>query len=134
MMRGEGNKGMNRGVFGDFVLHIKVNPHKFFKRSGLDIFCIAPLSFVQATLGSKIFIDTVNGEKIKIAIPAGTQNGEIFRLKGKGLNSNSRHKGDLLVRILVRIPRDLSSKQKNKIKELDDTLGTTDNNLIPVGE
>jgi molecular chaperone DnaJ len=83
-LRGEGEEGERGGPPGDLYVVIHVEPHEFFERDGDDIICQIPISFVQAALGGDIEVPTLNGTR-KLAIPKGTQNGQIFRLKGEGI-------------------------------------------------
>lgn len=119
---GEGNAGERGASSGDLYIHFTVKPHKFFRRQGNDIYVSLPLTFSQAALGSTISVPTISG-KIKLKIPAGTQNGTVFRLKGKGVPFvNSKTKGDEYVEVEVKTPEKLSSEAKNlfeKLKEIE---------------
>jgi len=97
------------------VLHVK--PHEIFQRDGDDLLCEVPVSFVQAALGAEIEVPTLAG-KAEIKVPAGTQPGTTFRLKGKGIkNVQGYGHGDLHVRIMVEVPTHLSAAQKAKLQE-----------------
>ncbi len=116
-IRGEGDAGTKGGTPGDLYVIINVRPHRFFKREGNDLYYELPITFPQAALGDEFEIPTFNGP-VKIRIPPGTQTGTIFRLKGKGvplLNSNKR--GDQLVRVIVKTPERLTSRQKELLRE-----------------
>jgi len=114
---GEGEAGVRGGPRGDLYIDIHVKPHEFFKRDGQTILCEVPVSFVQAALGAEIEVPTLAG-KYALKIPAGTQSGKIFRLKGKGIASlRGDAVGDEEVRILVEIPSHLSEKQKELLRE-----------------
>lgn len=127
---GEGEAGYRGSNFGDLFLRIKVKPHPQFKREGFDIYLDKDISIYQAVLGTNIRIPTVDGE-VDLKIPAGTQSGKVFRLKGKGaVELNGRGKGDQFVTINVVIPTKLSKKEKELFKELakekGDDVGTED--------
>lgn len=116
-IRGEGEAGYNGGPSGDLYVEIYVKEHPFFKREGKDVFCDVPISFVQAALGAEMEIPTLEGKTI-LRIPPGTQPGQSFRLKGKGVASlNGRGKGDLYIKAQVEVPVKLTSKQKQLLEE-----------------
>ena len=123
-LRGQGEPGTNGGPNGDLYIVLTVRPHKVFKRRGSDLQLEIPISFEQAALGAEITVPTLE-EKIKYKVPAGTQPGTIFRLKGKGIaNPRGGRKGDLYVKVDLEVPTKLTSKQKEAIeamgKELDE--------------
>ncbi len=96
---------------------IQVEPHPIFLRDNLDILCDIPISFVQAALGAEIDVPTLDG-KVKVKIPAGTQSGKVFRLKGKGIKDVQGYRqGDQHVRITVETPTHLTTRQKELLKE-----------------
>lgn len=117
-VQGEGEAGAHGGPSGDLYLDIGVHPHEFFKRQGDNILCEVPVSFIQATLGAEVQVPTLLGATT-LKIPAGTQGGKVFKLKGKGIVSlsNIHEIGDEEVRILVETPTHLSEKQKELLKE-----------------
>ena len=116
-LRGEGEAGDYGGANGDLYVFIKVKPHEFFERSGNDIYCRIPISFVQAALGTKIETPTLNGKE-KIKIPAGTQSGSTFRLKGLGIPRLGEYgRGDQIVEVTVAVPTKLNRKQETLLKE-----------------
>ena len=109
------------------VLHVK--QHELFQREGDDLICEVPISFVQATLGVEIEVPTLD-TKAKINVPAGTQNGAIFRLKGKGIkNVQGYGQGDLHVRVAVEVPTHLNVAQKAKLQEFAELC---DENVNPI--
>jgi len=115
---GQGEEGAYGGRAGDLYIHVHVRPDERFKRDGLNIISQEHITFSQAALGDKIDVLTLDG-KVSLKIPAGTQGGQIFKLKGKGvppLKGGSR--GDHLVEILVIVPKKLSKEQKKLIEEL----------------
>ena len=113
----EGEPGETGAPPGDLYVYIIVREHEFFHRDGQDVFCEVPVSFVQAALGDEINVPTLYGYE-KLRIPAGTQNGAIFRLREKGFpHLRGRHKGDQHVRIKIEVPTKLSGKQKYALEE-----------------
>ena len=115
---GEGEAGLRGGPRGDLYLDLQVLQHEFFSRQGDNILCEVPVSFVQAALGAEIQVPTLTGSTA-LKIPAGTQNGKVFKLKGKGIASLSRPKeiGDEEVRVVVETPTRLSEKQRELLSQ-----------------
>jgi len=114
---GNGEAGWRGGPSGDLYVILHVKPHEIFQRDGDDLLCEVPVSFVQAALGAEIDVPTLDG-KTSIKVPAGTQPGTMFRLKGKGVkNIQGYGHGDLHVRVTVEVPSQLSSAQKAKLEE-----------------
>ncbi|MBW1642430.1 MAG: molecular chaperone DnaJ [Deltaproteobacteria bacterium] len=119
-LTGEGEAGMYGGPPGDLYVFIDVKSHEFFQRNETDVVCQVPISFVQAALGDKIMIPTLNGEK-KLAIPKGTQPGDLFRFNGEGIPSlHSKKRGDQIIQVLVKTPTSLTKKQEALLKEFAD--------------
>lgn len=115
---GEGEQGPNNGPRGDLYVFIHITKHPVFERHGNDILNVVNISFPMACLGGEIDVDTIHGKKAKMRIPPGTENDQIFRLKGNGIPYlGSYGKGDQLVRINVAVPKKLSSKQKELLRE-----------------
>ena len=122
-LRGEGNTGRNGGASGDLIIGINVRPHPIFERSGVDIYCEVPVTFVDAALGAEIDIPTLEGKQ-KYTIPEGTQNGTVFTLKGKGITRvNSKSRGDLYITIIVEVPKNLNSEQKALLRQFGESCG-----------
>lgn len=120
---GQGEPGENGGPAGDLYVVVQIQPHEFFQREGNHIFCEMPLTFAQAALGDEVEVPTVHG-KVKLKIPAGTQNGKIFRLKEKGAPSVRGHgHGDQHVKIRVVTPTNLTDRQKELLREFHDISG-----------
>ncbi|MFN2609811.1 MAG: DnaJ C-terminal domain-containing protein [Actinomycetota bacterium] len=116
--RGEQAAG---AVSGDLYVRVKVNPHRFFGRKGKDVTLQVPLTYTEAALGADIEVPTMDGGPVKVKIPAGTQPGKTFRLRGKGpviAGANS----DLLVSVQVSVPSHLSKKQRELLKDLDEAF------------
>jgi len=113
----EGNAGAKGGPYGDLYVLINVEPHDIFKRHGNDIVVEVPIAFTQASLGAQISVPILEG-KVKMKVPAGTQYGKVFRLRGKGLPSLRGYgRGDQLVVIIIEVPDKLSKKQRTLLEE-----------------
>lgn len=125
--RGQGNKGANGGPAGDLRIVVNVRPHPFFERDGFNVWCEMHISYPAAALGCELQVPTLDG-KVKYTVPAGTQSGDVFKLKNRGIQSlNGRGRGDELVRVIVDVPKDLTSEQKELMKQLDIALGNKSN-------
>lgn len=119
-IRGEGEEGERGGPPGDLFVFLFVEPHEFFVRDGDDIVCQIPISFSQAALGTEIEIPTLNGKK-NLSVPRGTENGEILKIKGEGfLKIRGHGRGDLIVQIFVKTPKNLSKRQEEILREFDE--------------
>ena len=122
-MRGQGNSGQNGGPAGDLLITVSVTPDPRFERDGYDLYLEQPVSFTQAALGAELQIDTIDG-KVKYNLPAGTQTGTTFRLRGKGVPTvNGRGRGDQYVTVYIETPRNLNREQKEALKKFAETLG-----------
>ena len=120
---GHGNAGVNGGAAGDLHVVINVRPHPIFERKGDDIWCDLPISFSQAALGGDVTVPTIDG-KVRYQIHEGTQPGDIFKLKDKGVKHlRGRGRGDQYVRIVLEVPKSLNSKQKRMLKDFEDSTG-----------
>lgn len=120
---GQGGPGINGGPAGDLYVLFRVKPHKQFERDGDDIHLELPITYPQAALGDEIEVPTVSG-KVKLKIPAGTQNGARFRLRGKGVqNVHGYGVGDQHITIKVKVPTKLSEKQKQLLREFAEISG-----------
>tara|TARA_B110000438_G_scaffold74089_1_gene74201 strand:+ start:2267 stop:3391 length:1125 start_codon:yes stop_codon:yes gene_type:complete len=117
-LTGEGEAGKNGGPAGDLYVEINVNPHKIFERDGANIACEVPISILIASIGGDVKLPTLNGS-VSLKVPAGTQSGKVFRLRGKGV-STAREKriGDLYATISVETPVNLTNKQEKLLQEL----------------
>ena len=120
---GQGGSGVNGGPAGDLYIFIHVRPSAVFERDGNNLYCEVPVSFTIAANGGTVEVPTISG-KAKLNIPAGTQNGQILRLKGKGAPSLRRGmgRGDLHIRIMVETPVNLSKEQKELLAKLAETM------------
>jgi molecular chaperone DnaJ len=121
---GEGEAGYRGSTPGDLYLAIKVAPSKDFERDGFTLLKELPISFTQATLGAKPIVRTLDGD-IELKIPSGTQSGTMFRVKDKGVPNinNPKHRGELIITVRVIIPKKLSKKEKDLLKELAEENG-----------
>ncbi len=116
-LTGQGERGSLGGKPGDLVISFKVKPHRFFRREGLDLEVTVPINIAQASLGSKIRVRTVDGKKVLLRIPPGTQSGTRFRVRGQGVEKGERA-GDLLVEVKVEVPDELTPEAKRLMEEL----------------
>ncbi|MGL5069220.1 MAG: molecular chaperone DnaJ [Sarcina sp.] len=124
-LRGQGEHGANGGPAGDLYVRISVKPSSVFKRDGANIYYTYKISMTRATLGEEITVPTIDGN-VKYTVPAGTQPGTRFRLKGKGAKRvNSTLRGDQFVDVVVEIPKNLSKEQSEALKAFMETLGET---------
>jgi len=122
-VRGEGSNGVNGGPAGDLHVGVFVRPHPFFEREGYNVWCDYTVSFSQAALGDSLMVPTLDG-KVKFELPAGTQPGAVFSLKGRGIQVlNGKGRGDQLIRVIVDVPKDLNARQKELLREFQETLG-----------
>ena len=126
VLRGQGDHGVNGGPQGDVDVTVSVRPDPLFERDGYDVRCDIPLTFAQAALGDEITVPTIDG-KVKYKVPEGTQNGTVFRLRNKGIQYvNGRGRGDQYVRVYVEVPRNLTAKQRDALREFEEA--TNDRN------
>ncbi|MGN0901806.1 MAG: molecular chaperone DnaJ, partial [Succinivibrio sp.] len=125
-LSGEGEAGLNGAPSGDLYVIIEVKPHEIFTRDGNDLYCDVPISFATAALGGKVEVPTLEGP-VNITIHPETQTGVMMRLSGKGVKSlNSYGKGNLYCKLVVETPVKLTEKQKQLLKEFDDSLNGND--------
>ena len=112
-----GEAGIRGGSPGDLYVVIHIKEHKIFQRDGDDLYCEVPIPFSLAALGGEVDVPTLEG-KAHLKVPAGTQSGQIFKLRGKGItNINGRDSGDLLARLIVEVPSRLNAEQRRKLEE-----------------
>ncbi|MDE6034372.1 MAG: molecular chaperone DnaJ [Ruminococcus sp.] len=123
---GQGDCGTNGGANGDLLLNVSVKSHTIFKRDGFDIHCDIPVTYMEAVLGAEITVPTIDGD-VKYTISEGTQTGTVFRLKGKGVKKlNRSERGNQYVTIYVEVPKNLTKRQKDLLREFEASL--TDKN------
>lgn len=121
-LQGKGEAGENGGSNGDLYVLIKVRPHPIFERQGADLYCEVPISFVDATLGCDLEVPTLEG-KVKLKIPPETQTGKHFRLKNKGVKPiNSFNQGDLICKVTIETPVNLSEEQKQILRDFQNGI------------
>lgn len=120
-MTGQGEPGINGGPAGDLYVFLEVKEHPYFERRGADLYSTIPVSFPQAALGATIVIATLKGEE-EFEIPEGTQSGQIFRIKGKGLPNPHGGRGDMYVSVRVEVPSKLTRAQRQLLEEIGHTL------------
>lgn len=125
-LRGQGSDGLRGGSAGDLLISVAVKAHPVFERDGYDIYCEVPITFTEATLGAEIDIPTLEGKE-KFTVPEGTQTGTSFTLKQKGVPyvNNSSRRGDLIITVVIEVPKNLSSAQKEKLREFAELSGET---------
>jgi len=134
----EGEAGDGPGLEGDLYVVIHVKDDKFFKREGDDLYCEVPVSFGQLALGDKIEVPTLDGKKAELKIPPGTQSHTTFVLKGLGVprfdtktqKSNLKDRGDMYVKVKVKIPKKLTQKEKELIEEFDSAVSKNKKQLF----
>ena len=126
-LSGEGEAGMRGGPSGDLYIFIEVSDHKLFERDGLSLFCRVPVSMSTAALGGSIEVPTIDGGRGRVQIPAGSQAGRQMRLRSKGMPAlRGGGAGDMFIELAVETPVNLTSRQKEILKEFDEL--STDNN------
>jgi len=121
---GEGEAGQQGGPAGDLYVVISLKEHQIFEREGADLYCTMPVTFPQASLGSEVDAPTLDG-RIKIKIPAGTEGGRVFRLRGHGVPDvrSGGQKGDLYVRVQIAVPKKMSARQAELLREFANETG-----------
>lgn len=128
---GEGDTGRGGGPKGDLYVVLQVRAHDFFERHGYDLHCVIPISFPQATLGAEFEIPGIDGP-VAIKVPEGTQSGREIRVRGRGIPYlNERGSGDLIVKVVVQIPRKLSRAQKDLVAKLAETMSVENKPTAP---
>lgn len=123
-LSGEGEAGVHGGPTGDLYVELHITPHPIFEREGNNLYCEVPVSFITAALGGELEVPTIDG-KVKLKIPAETQSGKLFRLRGKGVKAlRSSGTGDLMCRVMVETPVNLDAKQKDMLKAFEASIQT----------
>lgn len=117
-LAGEGEAGLRGAPAGDLYIFLSIQPHGFFQREGANLFCRVPVPMTTAALGGTIEVPSIDGSRAKVSIPAGTQAGKQFRLKGKGMSVlRSSARGDLYIQVQVEVPQNLTKRQKELLEE-----------------
>ena len=122
---GQGDGGASGGPAGDLYVYIHVEAHSDYERHGNDLYCVIPVGVGQASLGAEIVVPTLDGKRVKVKVPAGTQSGKLLRLRNEGvpyLSDNGR-RGDLYIKVQVTTPTKLSSRAKSVLQEFADLVG-----------
>lgn len=120
-LRGQGGAGVNGGPNGDVIITVAIRPHPLFQRDGYDVWCEVPISYAQACLGDKLIVPTIDG-KVEYTMPAGTQPGTVFRMRGKGIQAvNGRGRGDQFVKVTLEVPKNLTENQKELLRKLEES-------------
>ncbi|MBI3453352.1 MAG: molecular chaperone DnaJ [Rhodospirillales bacterium] len=119
-LAGEGEAGLRAAPPGDLYIFLTVSPHRFFQRDGEDIHCRVPIPMTTAALGGAIEVPTIDGSRAKVTIPAGTQTGQQFRLRSKGMTVlRAHHRGDMFIEAVVETPRNLTKRQQEILREFE---------------
>jgi molecular chaperone DnaJ len=122
-LRGRGGAGPRGGPSGDMYVHLRVRSHPRFERQGYDLVEVLPIPFTQATLGAHLPYDTLDGHE-DLVVPAGTQTGKVFRLRGRGIpHVGGRGRGDLLVQVVITTPTDLGPEQEELVRRIAELRG-----------
>src|SRR5690606_39534433 len=119
-----GEAGRTDGPPGDLSVGVRVNPHRLFTRAGPGRTCGVPVSFATVTLGGDVELPTLDGH-VSLKVPAGTQSGKVFRLRGKGvITVRDKRPGDLFARVVVETPASLTEEQKELLRKLGETINS----------
>jgi molecular chaperone DnaJ len=121
-LKGQGQRHPSGGPPGDVLITFRVEPDRFFRRDGLDVYCTVPLNLAQAVLGTKVRVRTLDGRRVVLKIPPGTSPGKKFRIPGQGIERNGR-RGDQYVEIAVNVPERLTPEQEKLFRQFADSLG-----------
>jgi molecular chaperone DnaJ len=115
-LKGQGGKGVNGGPPGDLLITFEVTPDPEWKREGLDVIRTVPLNVAQATLGSRITVRTLSDKQVALRVPAGTDSGRRFRVRGHGIEKGGQ-RGDMIVEVAITVPDKINEKQQQAMKE-----------------
>ena len=127
-LSGEGEAGARGGQSGDLYIFVSVAPHRLFRREGHNIFCRVPIPMTSAALGGDVEVPTIEGKRVRLAVPSGTQTGKQIRLKGKGMSELHGHaRGDMFVEIIVETPVNLTKRQQELLREFELSAETKNN-------
>jgi len=119
-LAGEGEAGLRGGPAGDLYIFLEVAPHEFFQRDGADLHCRVPISMGSAALGGEFEVPAIDGSKVRVKVPAGTQTGRRFRLAGKGMPVlRAKQTGDMYVQVAVETPQNLTKRQRELLAEFE---------------
>jgi molecular chaperone DnaJ len=115
-LAGQGERGPGGGPAGDVIITVRVKPDRFFSRDGMDVHCTVPINIAQATLGSKIRVRTLDGKRVVLTVPPGTQSGTRFRIRSQGIEKSGR-RGDQYVRVQVKVPEQLDEREESLMRD-----------------
>lgn len=119
-LSGEGEAGGRDAQPGDLYVHVAIRSHAIFQRDGANVFCRVPLRMTQAAMGSEVEVPAIDGTAAKVKIPAGTQTGDQFRLRGKGFSVlRSTQRGDMYIQVAVETPQNLTGRQRELLEEFE---------------
>jgi molecular chaperone DnaJ len=119
-LAGEGEAGLRGGPAGDLYIFLEIAPHEFFQRDGADLHCRVPISMASAALGGEFEVPAIDGSKVRVKVPAGTQTGRRFRLAGKGMPVlRAKRSGDMYVQVAVETPQNLTKRQRELLTEFE---------------
>ena len=124
VLRAQGSAGINGGPNGDLIIEVRIKEDKVFRREGNHVYCEVPVTFAEATLGAEIDVPVLGGGTEKFNLPEGTQSGTEFTIKGKGIpDINTKRRGDLIIKVAIETPKNLSGKQKELLMAFAESLG-----------
>ena len=121
-LKGQGQPAPGGGPTGDLIVTFQVQPDRFFTRDGLDLRCEVPINLAQAVFGTQLRVRTLDGKKVLLKVPAGTQPGRTFRVKGLGLEKGGR-RGDQLITVNVGLPTTLTPEATVLLQQLAEKTG-----------
>ncbi|HZT27791.1 MAG TPA: molecular chaperone DnaJ [Pseudolabrys sp.] len=125
-LAGEGEAGLRGGPAGDLYIFLSIEPHEFFQRDGADLHCRVPISMVAAALGGDFEVPAIDGSKVRVKVPAGTQTGRRFRLAAKGMPVlRAKQMGDMYVQVVVETPQNLTKRQRELLAEFENLSSDT---------
>jgi molecular chaperone DnaJ len=116
-LRGKGTPGTNGGPAGDLLVEVHVASHSVFGRSGNNLLVTIPISYAEATLGTKVSVPTMNGS-VTLKVPSGTPSGKTFRVRGKGVQPTKGKPGDLLAKVEIAVPKRLTKDERKLVEQL----------------
>jgi len=125
-IKGKGGSGENGGAPGDLYVLVHVRPHPVFGRKGDHLTVDVPVTFAEASLGAEIEVPTLQGQRVRLRVPAGTPNGRTFRVRGRGVARANGERGDLLVTVEVAVPASLSDAARRALEEYARAVGPAD--------
>jgi molecular chaperone DnaJ len=121
-LKGQGEAGRAGGPPGDLLVTFQVQPDRFFRREGVDVVCDVSINLAQAVFGTRLRVRTLDGKKVVLRIPPGTQPGRRFRIKGEGIVKGER-RGDQLVSVQVNLPEQLTPEQEELFRKFSEAAG-----------